>query len=318
MHSDEKYPGMVLVHGGGGRAFREWVTKWAVMGYAAISMDLRGNGPEGEHIAGGFEELDGRIPYISIEKDVTEEWMFQAVSNVILAHSLLRNFGGVDSSKTAITGISWGGIITCVVAGIDHRYKALVPVYGCGFLEYCHAMGKMLTKMSDADERTWVHRYDPKNYLSDCKAPVFFINGTNDNHFFLRPYAKSYALVGNKLLSIKPGMKHNHSAGWDNVEIELFIRNKLLNGAALPRFHTAERAGRLASARMDIAEKVSEGYLLYTVDSCCNGQERWICEKTEVAGSAIQGMLPEQQVSAWFLAVRDPLGAWISSEIKFE
>ena len=33
-----KVPGVVLVHGGGGTAFKEWVQKWNEQGFAAISM----------------------------------------------------------------------------------------------------------------------------------------------------------------------------------------------------------------------------------------------------------------------------------------
>src|SRR4051812_15857510 len=41
------FPAMVLVHGGGGKAFREWATLWAERGYAALAMDLAGHGPKG-------------------------------------------------------------------------------------------------------------------------------------------------------------------------------------------------------------------------------------------------------------------------------
>ena len=33
-----KLPTMVLVHGGGGRAFKEWAELWAARGYAALAM----------------------------------------------------------------------------------------------------------------------------------------------------------------------------------------------------------------------------------------------------------------------------------------
>ncbi|MEI6727964.1 MAG: acetylxylan esterase, partial [Actinomycetes bacterium] len=39
------FPGIVLVHGGGGAAFRDWVKHWVDNGYAALAMDLAGNGP---------------------------------------------------------------------------------------------------------------------------------------------------------------------------------------------------------------------------------------------------------------------------------
>ena len=44
-------PAMVLVHGGGGKAFREWAELWAERGYVALAMDLAGHGPDGKRLA---------------------------------------------------------------------------------------------------------------------------------------------------------------------------------------------------------------------------------------------------------------------------
>ena len=52
-HSTGPVPAMVLVHGGGGRAFAEWATLWAQRGYAAIAMDLNGCGPDGQRLSDG-------------------------------------------------------------------------------------------------------------------------------------------------------------------------------------------------------------------------------------------------------------------------
>ena len=43
---DKNLPAVVCVHGGGGRAFEQWVELWASRGYAAIAVNWRGNGPE--------------------------------------------------------------------------------------------------------------------------------------------------------------------------------------------------------------------------------------------------------------------------------
>src|SRR5262245_57338523 len=40
-------PAMILVHGGGGKAFKAWAEHWAQRGYVALAMDLAGNGPNG-------------------------------------------------------------------------------------------------------------------------------------------------------------------------------------------------------------------------------------------------------------------------------
>lgn len=45
----EKVPGMVLVHGGGGTAFEDWVQLWVQRGYAAIAMDTCGQVPVGSN-----------------------------------------------------------------------------------------------------------------------------------------------------------------------------------------------------------------------------------------------------------------------------
>ena len=47
LKAGEKAPGMVLVHGGGGTAFDEWVRLWVKRGYAAIAMDTCGKIPVG-------------------------------------------------------------------------------------------------------------------------------------------------------------------------------------------------------------------------------------------------------------------------------
>jgi cephalosporin-C deacetylase-like acetyl esterase len=66
--------------------------------------------------------------------DGDDDWPYHAVANTIRAHSLLRSFPDVDPGRTAITGISWGGYTTCLVASLDDHFRAAVPVYGCGHL----------------------------------------------------------------------------------------------------------------------------------------------------------------------------------------
>ena len=44
-NTEKPYPAVVLIHGGGGTAFAEWVNLWARRGYAAIAMDLSGHRP---------------------------------------------------------------------------------------------------------------------------------------------------------------------------------------------------------------------------------------------------------------------------------
>lgn len=116
------WPGIVLVHGGGGTAFSEWVTLWARRGYAAIAMDLAGSRPDTEATKpGAVVRLPDGGPGQSHDDTfdtlatpaVDDDWPYHAVANVIRVHSLLRSLPDVDPNRTAITGISWGGYTTC-------------------------------------------------------------------------------------------------------------------------------------------------------------------------------------------------------------
>ena len=93
-HSGEDpVPGMVLVHGGGGKAFAEWVRMWNARGYAAIAMDWYGGVPEGETVDDRLHEwAPPRHPSFDRALDAPDEqWPYHGAAAVILAHSFLRS-----------------------------------------------------------------------------------------------------------------------------------------------------------------------------------------------------------------------------------
>ena len=97
------WPAVVCVHGGGGTAFNEWVQKWNEHGFAAISMDLEGHFP----LRKQGESRGPRIPtanpgpsrvgvFGDFDLPVEQQWYYHAVTQVILAHSLIRSFPEVN------------------------------------------------------------------------------------------------------------------------------------------------------------------------------------------------------------------------------
>lgn len=315
---DSNLPAVVLVHGGGGTAFKQWVLLWARKGYAAIAMDLRGNDATKKHIQGGFDEPDGLTPYFTITEHLNEQWMYQAVADVILAHNLIRSFNGVDSNRTALTGISWGGIISSTLAGIDNRFKVVVPVYGCGYLHQSSAMKKELDKLDDSSRATWVKQYDPSNYLSKAKMPMLFINGTNDGSFFLDSYAKTYDLVRDKKLSIKIGLKHNHAHGWGNREIYSFINSYLNNTVSLPSVeHLIINKGQVR-ARVKSQLPITNAYLNYTTDTLTSLKDRhWIQKEINIKNNELLMTKVPASATIWYLSVTDKKGLQVSTDLHW-
>ena len=209
---DKNLPAMVLVHGGGGEAFSRWVELWASRGYAAIAMDLAGNGPGKKRHAEGGPGQGHDMKFGEIEKAVTEQWTYHAVANVIRAHSLIRSFPEVNEDRTAITGISWGGYTTCIVSGLDNRFKASVPVYGCGFLHENSCWKESdLAGLSEENRAKWVKLWDPSQYVGSASMPMLFVTGGQDFAYPPDSHAKTFGLVkSDKNLRFTPNLPHSH------------------------------------------------------------------------------------------------------------
>ncbi len=174
-----RVPGLVLVHGGGGTAFRPWAELWAKRGYVALAMDLSGRGPDGKRLADGGPAQDDGTKFADVPP--WDAWTYHAVAAVIRGVSLLAARDDVDPKRLGTTGISWGGYLTCIVAGLDQRLKVAVPFYGCGFLHENSAWLPTLQKMAAARRRRWVAAFDPSRYLAQARMPVLFVNGTGSD-----------------------------------------------------------------------------------------------------------------------------------------
>ncbi|NLX04979.1 MAG: prolyl oligopeptidase family serine peptidase [Phycisphaerae bacterium] len=238
--TDRKLPAMVLVHGGGGTAFDDWVRLWNSRGYAAIAMDTCGcvaggehaNRPRHEHGGppgwGGFEQID---------QPVHDQWPYHAVADVILANSLLRSFPEIDPQRIGVTGVSWGGYLTCIVSGVDSRFRFAAPVYGCGYLHENSGWLDTFAQMGPEKAHKWWSLWDPSVYLPRAAMPMLWVSGTNDSHYPLDSLQKSYRLPeGPRTLSIRVNMPHGQDDGAQPGEIAAFADHHLHSGPPLPSF----------------------------------------------------------------------------------
>ncbi len=327
---DRTLPGIVLAHGGSGFAFSEWAKLWASRGYAAIAMDLCGFGPDRKRLATGGPSGSHSDRFGTIDQPITSQWSYHGVANVILAHSLLRSFPEVDSKRTAITGISWGGYLTCIVAGLDNRFKAAVPVYGCGFLHQNSAWLDEFKKMSSESEAKWVRLWDPSQYVGSATMPMLFVNGGKDFCYRTDSYARTYALVNaeNRNIRFSPVLAHGHI--FDRpVEIELFVNHYLNDGPPLAKIRAPEVGARNVTAAVETTKPLVSARLYYTTDSHLGltsydrskgGQEweanrTWIEKTATINHKVITTKRPPTNATAWFLTVTDERHSTVSSEI---
>ncbi len=324
------WPAVVLVHGGGGTAFPQWVEQWAQHGYVAISMDLSGMKPDRAapndakkrvRLADGGPDQGHPAKFETIgTEDLTDDWSYHAVANVILAHSLIRSFPEVDKGRTALTGISWGGYITCIVASLDSRFKAAVPVYGCGFLSEDSAWLPEFEKLGPEKTARWVKLYDPGQYLPACRVPLFFVAGTNDSAYPLDSYVKSYDAASNTARQIREevNMPHGHEAGWAPHEIAAFIDSALLDAPKLPLISRIKEDDGKVKAVVNDAPAGSASIVFTTDDKDINKHEwQTVPAIIDVTGTPTLVATVPAEAKIYFFSVTTTTGLMVTSPVVF-
>ena len=309
------YPAMLLVHGGGGKAFRDWAEHWAKRGYVALAMDTAGCGPKGPLADGGPDQSDATKFRDFTDQEVCDMWTYHAVAAVIRGHSLLARLPEVDRSRIGITGLSWGGYLTCIVAGLDDRLKVAVPVYGCGFLgEDSVWKATALAKMRPDARDRWLRDFDPSQYLSGVNCPILFLNGTKDFAYPLDSYRASYRLVPAHLrhVSVIPDLPHHHT--WTFAEVDQFVDSVLRGGAPLPHLSATAIHGDLVTATVVSSAPIKQASLLYTTDTGEWQKRRWESVAAQTKGDTILAHLPSQRPLTWYLLVTDEHGLRVSTE----
>jgi dienelactone hydrolase len=273
-----KLPAMVLVHGGGGTAFADWVKLWNDRGYAAIAMDTCGSAPsKGFGEPGSSEnrprnEFSGppcwEDSFSQLDLPPQDQWSYHAIAGIVLANSLLRTFPHVDPKRIGITGISWGGYLTALAAGIDSRFRFAAPVYGCGFLGEDSVWAPDFQRMGAASASRWLGLWDPSQYLKEAAMPMLWVAGTNDFAYPLDSLQKSYLLPhGPRFLSIRIRMPHSQQDGETPQEIQFLADQILKSGVPLPRLRSQGLKGPLAWATYSSKTAIVRAELTFTLDT---------------------------------------------------
>jgi cephalosporin-C deacetylase-like acetyl esterase len=315
---DGPFPAMLLVHGGGGKAFAEWAKLWADRGYVALAMDTSGNGPDGKRLPDGGPDQSDETKFRKFGSDEARQmWTYHAVAAVLRGHALLAGLPEVDPQRIGITGISWGGYLTCIVAGIDHRLKVAVPVYGCGFLDHNSVWQEhgRLKDMPDDERRQWVELFDPSRYLTGVQCPIFFVNGTNDFAYPLDSYQKSYNLVKSpRTLRITVNMPHGHPQGWAPQEIGAYVDSVLKDGPALLPSPAIEVAEKAVSATVADDAKIAVAEFHYTTDGGRWQNRKWKTVPAKIEAGKITATLPTAEPLVGFFTLKDARGMVVSSD----
>ena len=232
-------------------------------------------------------------------------WSYHAVAAVIRGHSLLAAQPNTDPKRIGITGISWGGYLTCLVASLDDRLKAAVPVHGCGFLaENSFWTEPRFAPMSPEMRTRWTTSFDPSSYLAQVRCPILFLNGTNDFAYPMDSYRQSFQLVDASLrtVSIIPRLPDGHI--WTFPEVDLFIDSHLKGGQPLAKIGGMQQSGTSVQASVQSTAEIKDTQLHYTTDSGPWQKRDWKSIPATLNDNTVSATVPND-ATAWYLSVKD-------------
>jgi hypothetical protein len=232
---------------------------------------------------------------------------------------LLLSFPEVIKDKTAVTGISWGGFQTCIVSGIDNRFKAAAPVYGCAFHDEI-IFKKHFGNMTLQEKALWMNKIDPKNYLVYSQCPTLFINGNKDGCFDIVPFHKTTKLIPekNRYMRITPNMGHDHPIGWRPKEIVSFFNSIFKGGVPLAKITRIQKKDTLIEFSYESVLSLKQADFYYSSDTMnINADREWQLKPANILEGKIVVSKPEEGYLIGFLYVRDVKDLWISSELVF-
>ncbi len=304
-----KVPAMVLVHGGGGTAFKEWVERWNARGYAAISIAVEGQTDKRSEDGESWEKHEWAGPsrvgiYGDAKEEFKDQWMYHAVADTVLANSLLRSLPGVDADKVGIMGISWGGVITSTVIGIDDRFAFAIPTYGCGDLsEVPNQYGKSL-----GNNAAYKEVYDPMLRFDKVKMPTLWFSWPQEKHFPMDKFANSYqAVSGLYTVSLIPKLGHGHGPPWSKPDSYAFADSIVNDDKPWCRQKRLIKFDKTkVMVIFESSEALSDPVLVYSMDKGVSGERKWLelaAKGNQAEHYEVEVALPKA-VTGWFVNVR--------------
>lgn len=184
------WPGVVLVHGGGGTAFPQFADLWREAGFAVVALDWYNQRAAPGATSGDLDKVPvKRVPLVG---GVTVGDHESVVANCILSHSWLLAQEEVDRGRTAMVGLSWGSWYGAAVAAVDSRLKGVVEIY-CG------------------DAKPGWSALVNGRFLHAAKTPMWWFVSTNDQNVTPESSAAGWRECANLAgVTIVNDLPHSH------------------------------------------------------------------------------------------------------------
>ncbi|MBS1412200.1 MAG: hypothetical protein HPZ00_02650 [Christensenellaceae bacterium] len=305
----DKLPAVVLVHGGGGHAYADWVKYWNDNGYVAIAMDNTGYFPNnGDWVWGlennpdfneeGYTSAPNNDNHLTSDLPLEDQWMYHAVAQTILARNILMADETVDAGKVGITGISWGGKITALTIGFA-KFAFAIPQYCSGYLD------ASLTHNANHSTNTVGFKYlwKSEDRFDNIDFPVLWLQWTKDTSAAITSTTLCY-LATEDVSQMVLRMNWGHGHDWTTaIETVRFADWAVKGGERLTKILNQPDGTRNVDFEIelpgDATRVTAQAYYITEKMSYTNGQldQEFKSVKLNEENGRITGTLPEEAYS---------------------
>lgn len=311
----DKYNAILLLHGGGGTAYYEWVQKWIDRGYVALAIDLEGHTPKDNGTLTSFpSDLYEKSPYVaphnsnlSDENDDLElTWLHYACRTAIIGNSYLHSLNYVDKYKIGICGVSRGGFIASIITGYDDRFAFSLPIYCTVGLED-----------SGSTLGTYISNH-PKFRVFDSTLPITNVN--TPFHLFVsncdqfeNPFRGAEVALSTKNGGISIYNKFQHSQ-YDatNLEDPYVYADRILN-------NEKEISVSLKDNKVTISNntkyKIVSYEVYYTEEKLPLNNAFWYSEELDLKDNSLPINLDVKTLTYCYVSILDERGITTSSNV---
>ena len=319
--ADNPVPGVVLVHGGGGTAYYTWVEKWVDRGYAAISIAVEGQTSEVVDGARVIHEWAGPARdgiYGDSDEVLTDQWMYHAVADTILANSLLQSLPEVRAQDVGVMGVSWGGVITSTAIGIDDRFRFAIPAYGTGYKYTIDNQYGSALEDNDLYFEVW----DPAIRMNRATMPALWLSWPEEDNFSLDSQAMTYTdAPGARMVSIIPGLGHGHGKAWNPLDSYEFADSIINDDQPWCTQQYLTQSGGEIEVIFYSTKTLDSASVITTLDSGYTGDRTWSetsLTLTDIGDGlwSVVGSLPKN-TTAWVVNVHSAT-LIASSDFKYD
>lgn len=323
------YPGLLVLHGGGGSAEIDKGIKWAQQGYIVVTLDLPGiaDGKKLKLSSGYWKEFAyGSKRFTNISNST----IFDAVLAALQGLYLLRDQPGVTG--IGVTGVSWGGYMTTMLSGLAPSYiDAAFSTYGSGFYDSASTFTKDLDTMRVKERAAWLQYLDAGRRAKNITAPFFIAAASNDNWFYPpavmatlnasdAPVNHFFAPNANHAAPVPGGNSTKDRVGTMDMELAYFNYYLKAKGMPLPLISDEVNNNTGVQFYVDSKTNLTAVTVHYSTDSTWT-KRKWIAaEATPIKNKPgwYEATLPDSakaRGSWWFASASDATPLTVSGKM---